>query len=417
MAGEKKGLDMKVLATQDKLTDADFQNIQAEVLAEEGIKPPEEKPVVEEGQEHKEEGEHEGETADEKAAREKAETEAAERQAAEEAETIAAENKRLLEAKVEDLNEEEKTKREELIKAGEEAKKQKEEEDKKLQEQFDTDVKAYAVEHKVSEEEARADFESREKILEKYKSDPKQLALANLHLQRMYTKSQEALKAVEEAKPLQHAKTASLEDYVKLLEDGKIVWKDKPITKEQAISIYREQFPDIAEGLEDEAVVKLVAEKIKEGYLKSQENAIAERSSLAKEKRKTVLNSLSDNDKKYIPEIQPLLEKFPDAAILSDHFDVQDLVYHIKGKNYDRDLKELGDKEYKRGLAQAKIIGQRPGPTAQGSQKPKVKSKVTLTEAQKKDALDKYDGTTFTDEEKYEAYAELLALDQKDNKK
>ena len=400
MAGKK--LDMTVLATQDKLSDDDLRNIQADVLAEEGIKPPEEEIVEKEELKEKQE-----ETAEEK--KEKEEREALE------AKDKKDEEERLINAKEEDLSDEDKPKREKLVKAKDEEKKQKEEANKKLKDDLDKEVKDYAVEHKISEEEARTDFDSREKILEKYKSDPKQLALANLHLQRLYTKTQEDLKAAKEAKPTIQAKDISIEDCVKLIDDGKVLISGKPVTREKAIDMYREQFPDISENLEDEAIIKLVAKELRDGYAKKQERDSAEISSQSKDKRVTLLNSLSEVDKKFIPEIQPLLEKYPDAAIMSENFKLDDLVLWAKGKVYDKDIKEFGEKEYKRGVEQAKIIGQREGaPEGAGSQKPKSKSKATkLTEAQKQDALRKYDGTTFTDEEKYEAYAEILEIDQR----
>ena len=410
MAGEKK-LDMQVLATQDNLSDEDLHNIQQEILAEEGVKSAEE--------ERKEVPAKEPETDEEKKAAEedvKAEEEKKKKEeeeaAAQEAEEQKQEAERLIKAKPEDLSDEDRTKREELVKSQDEAKKQQEAEDKKIREDLDKEVKTYAAEHKISEDEARTDFESREKILEKYKGDPKQLALANLHLQRLYVKTQEDLKAEKEATPLKSAKGLSSEDYIKLIDDGKVQIKGKAITREEAISIYREQFPDISENLEDDAIIKLVAKELKEGFVKNQEKQLADISNQAKERRTTLLDSLPEADKKFVSEIQPVLEKYPPAAIMSENFKLDDLVHWAKGKTYDKDLKEFGEKEYKRGLQQAKIIGQKETPQSIGGTKVKSKSKVALTDEQKKIALDMYDGTTFTEEEKFANYAELLELDK-----
>ena len=395
-------LDMKVLATQDKLSDDDLKSIQADVLAEEGIKPAEEK-APEKLEEEKEEGKEEEKAAEEKAAEEAA------------TEKKKKEDDELLAAKEEDLSDEDKDRRAELLKVQEETKKQKEEADTKLKADVDKEVKDYAAEHKISEEEARTDFESREKILEKYKGDAKQLALANLHMQRLYVKTQEELKATKEAKPVIQAKELSIEACVKLIDDGKIKVNDKVATREQLIDMYRERYPDISENMEDDAVIKLVGKEIKDNYIKGLESQASEISAQSKEKRTTLLNSLAESDKKFIPEIQPLLEKYPDAAIMSENFKLDDLVLWAKGKSYDKDVKEFGEKEYKRGAEQAKIIAQKVDePAGGGSQKVKSKSKaIKLTEQQKQDALRKYDGTTFTDDEKFEAYAEILEIDQK----
>ncbi len=406
MVVEKK-LDMKVLAEKDNLSDDDLRNIQAEVLAEENASKEgdqEDKPadsessVEEEGNESEKGKEKEKESSEE------------------DAEAKQAEEKRLLEANEEDLSDEDKSKRADLLKDAEESKQKKEEEEKKVREDLDKEIKTYAAEHKISEEEARTDFESREKILEKYKGDPKQLAIANLHLQRLYTKTQEELKAVKEAKPLEAAKKLTIEDGVKLIEEGKVVLDNgKVLTREDAVRIYREKYSDISDGLDDDAVVKLVAEKLIEGNARQQEKNLLEISAKSKEKRATLLNSLPETDKKFIPEIQPLLEKYPDAAIMSENFKLDDLVLWAKGKTYDKDIKEIGEKEYKRGLEQAKIIGQRP-PLDGGHSKTKGKTKTSLTDEQKKTALDMYEGTTFTEQEKYDNYAELLEIDKQPKK-
>lgn len=411
MAGEKK-LDMKVLATQDKLTDENMAAIQAEVLAEEGIKPVEEKKEKEvvEQEPDVEKIEEEKKAAAE--AKKKEEDEAA----AQETEEIKKEEERLINAKEEDLSDEEKTKRADLINARDEAKQQKETEEKKLKEDLDKEVKAYATEHKISEEEAHTDFESREKILEKYKSDPKQLALANLHLQRLYTRTQEELKTVKDAKPSQAAREIPLEAVVKLIDDGKIQLNGKAATREGLIDAYRKMNPDVTENLEDEAVIKMVAKELKENYIRSKEEQVQTISAEAKKKRTTLLEALPEADKKFLPEIQPLLDKMPDAAVMAEDYNVDALIFWAKGKTYDVDLKAFGEKEYKRGLEQAKIIAQKESPSSGGHQKVKVKSKVTLTEEQKQRALSMYEGTTFTDEEKFANYAEVMEIDNKDKK-
>ncbi len=408
MAVEK--LDMKVLATQDKLTDDDYAAIEAGVLAREGIESEKKEEVAKSEVEKKEDEQKEED-------KEKEEKEAADATTQEAEKKKKEEDDRLINAKEEDLSDEDKPKRAELIKAREEAKQQKEADDKKLKEELDNEVKTYAEEHKISEEEARTDFESREKILEKYKSDPKQLALANLHLQRMYTKSEEARKAAEEAKPLQVAKEIPLEAVVKAIDEGKVLIDNKAVTREGLLDAYRKRNPDITDGLDDDAVIKLAAKDLKENYIRNQEETVKAISAEAKKKRSTLLESLSEADKKFIPDIQPILEKMPDKVVMSEDYSIDALIFHAKGKTYDADLKAHGEKEYKRGLEQAKILGQRENPSSSGDQKVKVKSKVNLTADEKQRALDMYDGTTFTEEQKYERYAAILAAEQKDKDK
>ncbi len=408
MAGEK--LDQEALKGKDNLTDDDYLAIQEQVLSGENPEKKDEdtgKPEVEKKEdEHKEEEE-----------KSKEEKDAAEVEAAEAEKKKKEDEERLINAKEEDLSDEDKPKRAELIKARDEAKQSQEAENKKLKEDLDNEVKAYATEHKISEEEARTDFESREKILEKYKSDPKQLALANLHLQRMYTKSQESLKAAEEAKPSQQAKEIPLENIVKAIDEGKLLIDNKPVNKEALLDAYRKKNPDITDGLDDEAVIKLAAKDLKDNYVRNQEEQVKAISAEAKAKRLTLLEALSEADKKFIPEIQPILDKLPDRVVMGEDYSIDALVFYAKGKTYDADIKAHGEKEYKRGLEQAKILGQRENPSGTGNPKVKVKSTVTLTNEQKEEALNMFAGTTFTDDEKFAHYAALLKDENKDKDK
>lgn len=407
-----KGKTEGVAQVNEELTDEDYQKLQQEILDEENGVKPEKKPEEETKPENKPEEEGEEQDTPEEGADEEQEKQT-EEDKQKESDRITAEHKRILEAKDEELSEEDKTVKADLIKAKEEAEKKEIEDRKKSEEELNTEIKAYASEHRISEKEAREDFESRDKILEKYKSDPKHLALSNLHLQRLYSQTQQELKTAQEARPLKIAENVSSETFVNLIDKGEIKINGKAIKRDEAITIYREKFPDISENLDDDAVIKLVGKELKEAYVKNEEGKLREISSKAQSRRTELLNSIPESDKKYLSQIQPLLEKYPDEAVISDSFDIQDLVYHFKGRNYDKDLKEFGEKEYRRGIEGAKIIAQKQTPNSTGSQKPKSKSKVILNDDQKKEALDMYDGTTFSEDEKYEAYAELVGITKK----
>ncbi len=407
----KEKLDPKVTDAA-AIEEANLKAIQEETW---GDKPEEKK--EEQAQEHQEESEDKekeeaGGKSQEEQDAEAAATAEAEKAAT--AETLKKEKERLLTADPETLSDEDKVKREEFVKADEAEKAEKAQEEQKIKEEQDKEIKAYATEHNISEDEARKDFDSRQKILEKYKGDAKQLAMANLHIQRLYIKSQESLKAVQEAKPAVDAAKLPIENFVKLIDEGKVMIKGKSVTREEAIAIYREGEPELSANLDDDAVIKLVAKDIKEGYIKSQQEKVSEISSKAKEKRTALLNALPEEDKQFIPEIQPLLDKMPDSVVMDEGYNIESFVYHAKGKRYDADLKAHGEKEYKRGLEQAKILARKAGdPSSLGSNKPKLKTTVVLSEAQKQEALNMYDGTTFTEEEKFANYIEYMELDKK----
>jgi len=305
-----------------------------------------------------------------------------------------AEDKRILESKDEDLKEEEKTRKLELIKA---------QEDEKTK-VFEREVETYAKESSISLEEAREDLKSRDAIREKYKDDPKQLAKANLHMQRLYTRTQEELKAFKEAKPAQAEIT--IEGVTKAIEEGKFTIQGKPATKDMVISAYREKNPDITETIDDEAVLKIAAKEIRQAILDNQKEEQGKLAIAAKEKKDKVLTSLSEADKQFLPDIKPVIDNLTDAQIMNEKFDISAYLFWAKGKKTDQLIKEAEERGYKRGKEEAKIIAQKV-PVGAGNT-PKGPAKVALTEKQKNRALDMYDGLQATEEEKFDWYREYL---------
>lgn len=319
----------------------------------------------------------------------------------EEEESKKKEEERLLNAKDEDLSEEDKLKKAEVIKVQEEAK-------KKAVEQ---EIEAYAKEHNVSVAEAREDLESISKIQEKYKGDAKQLAKANLHLQRIYSRTQEELKTFKDAKPSSEAKEITLEAVEKYMEEGKVTINGKQASREQIIEAYREAYPDLTDTLEDDKVFKLAAKEYKERLEKVVEKQNSEIGVKAKEKRETVLNSLSESDKKFLPEIKPLIEKLSDAQVMDEHFNIETYLHYAKGKLFDETVKRLddekkafGEKEYKRGLEEAKILGIKRQPDG----KPPKDGNISLTDEQKKRAREMFDNPEISEEQAYQLYRDYL---------
>lgn len=314
------------------------------------------------------------------------------------------EEERLLSAKEEDLNAEDKTKRTELVKAQEEVK------NKTVQEE----IKTYAQELGISEEEAKEDLERISKIQAKYKNDPKQLAKANLYIQRLYTRTQEELKSLKDAKSAEQSfQEVTIEAVMKYMETGKVTTKEgKTITKEQIIEAYREANLDITETLDDDKVFQLAAKDYRDAINKSIIDAQAKLGSKAKEKRETLLNSLSEADKKFLPEIKPLIEKLSDTQVMHESFNIETYITYAKGKLFDttlqqleKDKREFGEKEYKRGVEEAKILGIQKPPEG----KPPKSKEITLTESQKKRAREMFDNPEITDDKAYQLYADLLA--------
>ncbi len=320
------------------------------------------------------------------------------------------EEERLTNAKDDDLSAEDKTKKAEIVKAKE----------TETAKGIETELADYAKEHNITVEEAKADFESIAKIQEKYKGDPKQLAKANLYLQRIYSKTEAEAKALKEAKAAQPVQEVTIEAVEKYIESGKVTLNGKETPKEQVIEAYRQANPDLTDNLDDDKVLKLAAKDYHAFIIKQMENQKTEVSVKAKEKRANIFDSVPEADKKFIPELKPMIEKLSDAQIMDVNFAINDYVTYVKGKKIDeittrheQEKKEFGEKEYKRGLEEAKILGEKRPPDG----KPPIGGgKVTLNEEQKKRALEMFDQKEITEARAYELYAEILE-DEKKTKK
>lgn len=417
MAVEKK-LDLKTLEGQTNLTDEQADLVAKEAIAEAEA---EEKKAAGKEDELPKEAQEEIAAAkkkeEEAAAKEKGELtgdellaakdeDLSDTQKTQKAELVkkkeedkTKEEERLLNAKDEDLKAEDKTKKVEIVKARGEAK------SKAVQEE----IKAYATELGVSEEEAKEDLGHITKIQEKYKDDPKQLAKANLHIQRLYTKTQEELKTLKTPAPPQEV---TFEAVAKWLEDGNAVdSKGNKFSKEQIIEAYKIKEPELTSDLDDEKIFVLAVKETREAMNKSIHDAQAQLSPKAKEKREKILTSLSEADKRFLPTVKPLIENLSDAQVMDEKFNIQTYITYAKGEVFDATLerlekekKEIGDKEFKRGLEEAKILGITKPPDG----KPPKSKETSLTDKQKIRAREMFDNPEITEERAYELYKDYL---------
>jgi hypothetical protein len=312
----------------------------------------------------------------------------------------------LLNAKDEDLSAEDKTKKAEIVKARETEKAQAEQ----------AEIETYAKDNNVSIEEAKADLESIAKIQEKYKGDPKQLAKANLGLQRIWKKTEAESKALKDGKgpagvvPMEVTAEAAL----KHMEDGKVPIDGKPATREQIIDLYREMNPDLTETLDDDTVLKVAAKEYAEKINAGLAEQRAQIGSKAKEKRESLVSTLSDTDKPFWVEAKSIIDGLSDEMVMDERFDAKTYISFVKGKQFDTlkakfeaEKKEYGEKEYNRGLEEAKILGIKRPAGSGGGNIPKVKI-TTLTDDQKKRAEDMFDNPGITKEKAYQMYREYI---------
>ena len=298
---------------------------------------------------------------------------------------------------------------------GEEEKAAREKAEAEAKEAMEQEVKAFAVENKVSEEDARKELEHIQNVGKKYENDPKKLSKAFLAQQRENVKLQERNKEISKPKPI-NAEQIPLPKMVEMIEGGHITNNGKPFTKEQILQGYREQYPEITENMEDEKVIQLAAKELRDKFI---ENAKADQSKLtelANKKRASLLEALSPEDKAFITDIQPILEKTPDEMVLQEDYTINEYILFARGKNAEAREKAAYEKGLKKGREEAKIVGQKP-PVGGGTppvRKDNSDTKIAaLNDQDKKRALDMYDGSPMTEKEKFLAYIDYRDSDKK----
>lgn len=396
---ETVDLSKETLEKQNTLTQDQIDALAQEALADIEKKP---KEGEEELKSEEESGQPEIELSPEE--KEKKEKEEQDKIVKEEADAAQKEEQRLLNAKDEELNADDKTKRAELIKLKDEDK----------QKQLTLEIETYARENSITVDDAKKEIEEISKVEEKYGKDSRKIAKANLNLQKMYTKAQEEMKAQREQFAIAQA-NVTIENVISdVIDKGLIKVNGKTATREMVIEEYRKQEPKLTENLDDESVLKLGANHIKTQFENKRSQAQVDLSIKAKDKRLNVLNILPESDKKYIPDIKPIVDKLNDQQVMSDAFSVNDLVLWAKGKNSDKDIKDAEERGYQRGLSSAKILGRKSETSPKGNPAPsKTKGAPTLLDEDKQRAEEMYEGLEMTTEEKYIAYAETMAIGAK----
>jgi hypothetical protein len=405
MAGEMKNeFELEDIAMNDAAEAA-----KKEIAIEKGEIPPEKK--EEEKKEVKDEGKEEGkeESDTEKAEKVKADELKQKEKEAKELAKKKEEEDNLLKTDDKDLDEDKRYKKIAIQKIRDDETKKKE----------DDAVKMFADKHKLSVDDARKELEHITKIKEKYKDDDKELPLAYLNIQRQNTKLSEDLKRHQEAAPVKSIEKLSDEDIVRdVIDTGKITIKGKPATREQILEAYRSSHQKQTENQDDEAVLCMVAGDIRQGLIHQKSSQLQEMKLKAKDKRIEVINAIPEKDKEFTEIVKELVSKHSDEAILSESFSVQDIIRWAKGEKYDDlvskhadEVKKAHDDGFAKGRENAKILGAKETVTAKESSK--GAKTVSLTDRQKKEALDMFDLPSMTDEEKYESYIEVKGLKQK----
>lgn len=268
---------------------------------------------------------------------------------------------------------------------------------------LDKKVTEYAQKHGMTYVEAKEDIEKTEEILKQFKNDPAEMARAMRNKDREYHKLKaEAEKAQAKKEPV----------FERLSDDQfRAYAKEKIAAKPEIIANFRKTFPAKSEYMSDEAIIEESVEHALKDY---QGKAAAKESEIktsASKKRETLLASVPESDRRFIPDIKALLYETDDRSVLSEGFDIKDAMQWAKGKTYDADIKAAEERGEKRAREGAKIIGVKTGGS---TSKPAGDKKSTLNAAQKKYAVEMF-GADSPDEKCYTMFQETYADELKNN--
>ena len=288
-------------------------------------------------------------------------------------------------------------------KTAEDAKKAEEEKGAKEKVKFDLierESKALAEEKKISVEEAKVIVQEEYDYAEKYQHDPIKLARTSRNIQSLYSKTEAKIKDMESKKLPENVIQTDDKSLVVTGKDGKTaLW-----TYEKIVETYRKDVPE-AENKTDEEVYGIVLKDIKKAHLEASK-AISDKVEVdARIKRSEVLSKVPTEDKRFIPEIEKFISTLPDSRIVSENFDIKDVVTYIKGTRYEADLKKGIEEALVKDREQRTILGEKTPNIPKG--KSAGKAPRVISESEKRRAEEMFSTTELTKEEMYKAYLEL----------
>lgn len=348
-----------------------------------------------EGKEEEEDGDRAVEDKDDKESDDSEDNETPEDKAKREAKEQEEAEEALLKKPETELSDEEKGKKATILKTREEK-------------AFTEEATQFALANKMTIDEAKKELKSYQDMAAKYQNDPKKLGKALVHSQREGSKVAQELKQLRE---LPHPKD---------LGEGEMIINGKRYSKEETKKIlvegYRKEFPKVSENLDDDQVMELAVVRLKDQQKTMREAAQTKLAGEAKQKRTDVLATLTDDEKDYSAEIRALVEKTPDATIMDEDWDFEEVKAWARGRYWTPDrIKAIRIESFNKGKEEAKILGRKEN-DGKGSNKgkpPAPKAKTTLTQEQKEEALNMFKTDGISDEKKFEMYADVLKKRQK----
>ena len=247
-------------------------------------------------------------------------------------------------------------------------------------------IKAYAEKNSLTIDEAKDEIEKTERIIAQYKNDPAEMAKALRNKDREYSKlraetekakpKQEVFRRMDENQFQNWAKNRFSNPTPDMIDaDGNV----------KMVQEFRRKYPAKSEIMTDEAIV----EEIIDVSYREYQNVAAQKESEVKESaqkmRETLVQSVPESDRQFIPYVKKVLQEADDAGLLQGEFDVSFALRLAKGERYDADIKEAEERGFKRAQQKATIAGVRPA-LAGTSGAAKAVGKTQLNDQQKERA-------------------------------
>jgi hypothetical protein len=256
-------------------------------------------------------------------------------------------------------------------------------------------INDWALKNSMTVEEAKEDLAKTKAIIEKYKS-PEEIAKALRSTQSAYDKLRVEASKEKAAEPFRPSANPKLE--VMTFVDS---------NKDKLVENYRKTYPAKTRDMEDDAILEEISDKLLGEFNNWQHAQIKVVQSEASTKREQLLSSLSESDRKFLPDIKAVVDKTADHTLLSKSFNLNDIVRWAKGSRYDADVKAAEERGFKRATESAKIVAIVPGGSGSGT---KVKSNTgatNLSNYDKQRAKEMFGTTNMSEEDMYKEYSDL----------
>lgn len=265
--------------------------------------------------------------------------------------------------------------------------------------QDDAYIAEYAKNSGLSVDDAKEEVTKLRAISAKYGNDPVKLAKAYREVQSAYDKQK--VTASSNVNPAVAAIAANPRAY--------IVGKVKE-NAEKLVAEFRQENPARTRDMDDEQVTEEIVERGTNAIKDQIRGYEIQLKQQAATKREEFINGIPESDRRYLPEIKPVLEKLPDHQVVGSTFNFSDLVRWAKGGMVDKLVKEAEDRIHQQYASKdRKIVGEisKPSQTTKVKQTQEQSKSAGMSKWHKDQALQMFASANMTDDEKFEAYLDV----------